>query len=120
MSLADVCAQHNLQFAIVWVPCGDHLEAQADKSYPGTAPSFVQQSVDDFKFKPGQGIPGRAWEGKNNTFAPNVQALTKEKYPRLDVAKAEGVMGCFCIYKDDVIYEFGGDKPLEKIPFESF
>ena len=69
-----------------------------------------------YSFVKGQGGPGRAWEGEDSQFVTDVQALDADKYPRLEVAKAEGIHSCVFKFQDGCVYEYGTTKTLDAAP----
>ena len=69
-----------------------------------------------YSFAKGQGGPGRAWENQNSQFVADVQALDAEKYPRLEVAKAEGIHSCVFKFQDGCVYEYGTTAMLDAAP----
>jgi len=99
--------------AIAWKPDGDKLVFDAAGS---SGPAAWLEGSSKCTFAKGQGVPGRAWESGSVEFAPNVQDLGADKYPRLDLAKSCGIKGSAAVLKDGVVIECGSTSPLDAAP----
>ena len=69
-----------------------------------------------YSFGKGQGAPGRAWEKEDCLFTADVQALAESAYPRLELAKAEGIHSCVCKFQDGCVFEYGTTDTLAAAP----
>ena len=69
-----------------------------------------------FSFAKGQGAPGRCWENGDTMFTPDVQALDPEKFPRLDVAKTDGIHSVVCKFQGGCVYEYGSTEVHDAAP----
>ena len=98
------------QYYIVWEATGDKLVFKES-----SGGSFCD-ACKSYSFAKGQGGPGRAWEKEDCQFAPDVQALDAEKYPRLEVAKAEGIHSCIFKFQDGCVFEYGTAETLDAAP----
>jgi len=98
------------QYFIVWEPNGDKLELKDSSGGP------FCDACKSFSFAKGQGAPGRAWEQENTAFIPDVQALGFDKYPRLEIAKEQGIHSCICKFADGKVYEYGSTDTFESAP----
>ena len=98
---------------LVWTPADDKLvlDTGASKGIP----EWIEGSK-GVTFVKGQGVPGRAWASGAVEFAPNVQALPVDKYPRLELAKLCGIKGSAAIFKDGVVLECGSSGELAAAP----
>jgi hypothetical protein len=94
----------------VWEPNGDKLEFK-----DSSGGSFCE-GCKSYKFAKGQGAPGRCWEKEDTLFTVDVQALDVEKYPRLELAKTEGIHSVVCKFKDGCVFEYGSTDTLEACP----
>ena len=99
--------------ALVWKPDGDSLVADVGAS---SGPAAWLEGCAGVKFSKGQGVPGRAWASGSVEFAPNVQDLSADQYPRLELAKSCGIKGSAAIMKDGVVIEVGCSTPLSAAP----
>ena len=97
----------------MWTPDGDKLVLDVGSSKGNSA--WIEGSK-DMSFAKGQGLPGRAWASGNVEFAPNVQALSVDKYPRLELAKSCGIKGSAGVFKDGVVLEAGCAAELAAAP----
>ena len=95
---------------LVWEPNGDKLELK-DSSGGGFC-----DACKSFSFAKGQGAPGRAWEQETTLFTADVQALDPTKYPRMEIAKAEGIHSVVCKFKDGCVYEYSSTDTLDAVP----
>ena len=95
---------------LVWEPNGDKLEL---KDSSGGA---FCDACKSFTFAKGQGAPGRAWEQETTLFTADVQALDIDKYPRLEIAKEQGIHSCICKFADGKVYEYGSTDTLDSAP----
>ena len=99
--------------AIVWKPDGDKLVPDIAAS---SGPAAWLEGCKSVSFSKGQGVPGRAWASGAVEFAPNVQDLPVDKYPRLELAKSCGIQGSAAVMKDGVVIECGCTSPLSAPP----
>ena len=53
---------------------------------------------------------------ENTAFIPDVQALGIDKYPRLEIAKAQGIHSTFVKFADGKVYEYVSTDTLESAP----
>ena len=99
---------------IVWKVDGDKLVVDTGAS---SGPAEWIDGSAGVTFTSGQGLPGRAWAaGGSVEFAPNVQSLPAEKYPRLELAKKCGIKGSAAVLKDGVVLECGCATELTEAP----
>ena len=98
---------------ITWKPDGDVLKMDAAAS---AGPAAWLDGSAGVTFAKGKGVPGRAWASGAVEFAPNVQALTIEQYPRLELAKNAGIKGSAAVLKGDVVIECGCAAELSAAP----
>ena len=49
-------------------------------------------------------------------FTADVQALAESAYPRLELAKAEGIHSCVCKFQDGCVFEYGTTDTLAAAP----
>ena len=98
---------------LAWTPDGDKLVCDLDKS---SGPAEWLEGSKSYTFTKGQGVPGRAWDSGAVEFAPNVQSLSAEKYPRLELAKKCGIKGSAAVLKDGVVLECGCATELTEAP----
>ena len=103
-SLADV---------LTWIVDGDTLKLDAGAS---KGPAAWIEGSSPVTFAKGVGVPGRAWASGAVEFAPNVQDLPVDKYPRLELAKSCGIQGSAAVMKDGVVIECGCTSPLSAPP----
>ena len=97
----------------VWTPSGDKLTFDAAAS---KGPAAWIEGCKSVSFEKGQGVPGRAWASGSVEFAPNVQNLPVDKYPRLELAKSCGIKGSAAVMKDGVVIECGCSTELAAAP----
>ena len=97
-------------YFIVWEPNGDKLELKDSSGGP------FCDACKSFSFAKGQGAPGRTWEQENTAFIPDVQALGIDKYPRLEIAKEQGIHSTFLKFADGKVYEYVSTDTLESAP----
>ena len=95
---------------LVWEPNGDKLEL---KDSSGGA---FCDACKSFTFAKGQGAPGRAWEQETTLFTADVQALEIDKYPRLEIAKEQGIHSTFLKFADGKVYAYGSTDTFESAP----
>ena len=95
---------------LVWEPNGDKLELK-DSSGGGFC-----DACKSFTFAKGQGAPGRAWEQETTLFTADVQALEIDKYPRLEIAKEQGIHSTFLKFADGKVYAYGSTDTFESAP----
>ena len=99
--------------AVVWKVDGDVLVCDKAGS---SGPAAWLDGCESVKFLKGQAVPGRAWASGEVEFAPNVQSLTVDKYPRLELAKSCGIKGSAAVMKDGVVIECGSTSELTSAP----
>ena len=90
----------------MWKPDGDKLVLDVG-SCKGPA-AWIEGST-PVTFSKGQGVPGRAWASGSVEFAPNVQNLPVDKYPRLTASEGGEKVGSGFIKCEELgLGEWGG------------
>lgn len=84
----------------IWVPVNGRLQtsticSQFTGDEEGLA--FFGERCREMTFDKGEGLPGRAWKTGQWEWVCDVQELSPEDYPRLDIAKACGVRASFTV-----------------------
>jgi len=95
---------------IIWEPNGDKLE------FKDSTGGSWSDACKSYSFSKGQGAPGRCWEKEETLFTADVQALEPTKYPRLEVAKKEGIHSVICKFKDGCVYEYSSTDTFDAVP----
>ena len=140
MSLDDICKQEGYSFAAVWRSCG-LSKHDAHRVGPTRKPvecltCDVHASYGDFALKcdgweltasggtsskDGELIKGEslAWKCYTSNAKEKVEHfenLQTSGDPRKMIAKDLDVKGCFAIFRDGAVYEFGGINKMEAQP----
>lgn len=102
-------------FAMVWRPYwqmgGDALKVDVESSTKG---AFVDACTKVTLGAPYAGsLPGRAFDNHDWDWCRDLQ---KAEDPRAELAKQHGVRGCYTVWRDGAVYEFGMSRPFDESP----
>jgi len=117
MDLGNLCQEQGFTYACVWRPWvgrsgGTELQLDERASYG----EFATKSK-EYTFASGEGVPGRAYAEKDVAFCADLSGKDARDQ-RSAAAKGFEVKGCFAIWRDGAVWEFGGPQPMPDSPKE--
>ena len=89
-----VCKRRKFGLGNIWIVHDERLVCAPTYQTVATSSEKLQFFGDrcrEMTFARGEGLPGRTWETLEAMWEANVQRLSLEQYPRLEIAKACGV-----------------------------
>ena len=101
-SMQIICETQNWEYGEIWLP------DQTKQTLEVGGPHFIHperkaplqafwQATQDYRFKSGSGIPGRAWLSQAPSWTVDVQDLTQAEFLRLEHAIEAGIHGIVAI-----------------------
>lgn len=125
-SLREICAYTGWRVGETWMPNADRsaLVLTNIRTAPGVGGDEIRAFIDEsekLKLAVGVGLPGRVFETKRREWIPDVEALPRSKYLRVDAARAAGLhaaLGVPVVSNDEVlaVLVFYLDRPRAEDP----
>jgi len=99
VTLNKVCQITGWAYGEAWVPQrdGTALELGATSSVSSDVLREFRERSLSFMFAPGEGIPGRVWSTSQPEWWPDVSKLSRQLYPRVDLAAEAGLKAAFAV-----------------------
>jgi PAS domain S-box-containing protein len=93
VALSSVCEPTGWVFGEAWVPCSDGTALEWSHAWYGESKSLQRFSElsQDFRFRPGVGLPGRVWASKQPQWVQDISIEPEDKYPRCKIARDFGL-----------------------------
>ena len=95
-----VCTRRKIGLGNIWIVQGDRLVCAPTYQTVATTSEKLQffgERCREISFKRGEGIPGLTWQTLKEQWVVNVQTLSLDQYPRLEIAKACDVKTSFTV-----------------------
>ncbi|MBT4817076.1 MAG: GAF domain-containing protein, partial [Lentisphaerae bacterium] len=92
-TLRAVCEETGWDYGEAWIPsvAGDVLECSQQCHAPAPELASYRESSRHVVFPPDVGLPGRVWTSKEPEWIPDVSALPKTRFLRVDIAREVGL-----------------------------
>ncbi|MDS0259342.1 PAS domain S-box protein [Haloarcula sp. S1CR25-12] len=91
-ALADICAVTDWEYAEAWMPTDEGELRRAPADYHADDLASFADFSESFRFDPGEGLPGRVYESGTYEWATDLEAGSREVYPRLAAALDAGLV----------------------------
>ncbi len=118
--LESICALEPWLFGACWRPDGDRIRCGALRERSGLSFPEVRARTLDLVLRPGEGLPGRAWEARVPVWMAHREKEPGLR-PRLEAARREGLMAAFAlpvVVRGETfrVFEFFSRDPREPDP----